>query len=286
MYERKQTQAYPYLAAEFEAFKNAQAPKLEKGVDQERLATLLDEIRCKLYVPESQYGGNLSNRQCEIAALLFQKSGFVYRCVEPRCSDLVNREDCLQIIRNVVSSEKSGSIFTSLLEFLGLKRQGVDSQKLNATLDSLLAEFRSEMSATLAVDVESFFSELKALLEYVDSLLALAAPMEEPTASAEPETPVLDNRVLLSYHRILSLLNTYGDQPDAAKEKERIEKLLLNVFNVATVWPDLETTTEPTAEFVVYSDLELEKSVVYSPCFKMDGQVKIQGEVATAPQNK
>lgn len=283
MYERKQTQAYPYLASEFEAFKISQAPKLQNGVDQERLMALLDEVRNSLYVPESQYGGNLSNRQCEIAALLFQKSGFMYRCIEPRCSDRINREDCLRIIRDVVSSEKSKSVFAQFIEFF-LGRKETDSQKLNTALDSLLTEFRREMSATLAVDVESFFSELKMLLEYVDSLLALAAPMEEPSAVAEPETPVLDNRVLLSYHRILSLLNTYSDQ-EATKEKERIEKLLLNVFNVATVWPDLETTTEPTAEFVVYSDPELKKSVAYSPCFKMDGQVKIQGEVAT-PQNK
>lgn len=287
MYERKQTQAYPYLASEFEAFKISQAPKLQNGVDQERLMSLLDEVRNSLYVPESQYGGNLSNRQCEIAALLFQKSGFMYRCIEPRCSDRINREDCLRIIRDVISSERNTGILAQLGEFFGSLfggRKGADLQKLNSALDSLLAEFRREMSATLAVDVESFFSELKTLLEYVDSLLALAAPMEEPSAAAEPETPVLDNRVLLSYHRILSLLNTYSDQ-EATKEKERIEKLLLNVFNVATVWPDLETTTEPTAEFVVYSDPELEKSVAYSPCFKMDGQVKIQGEVAT-PQNK
>jgi len=254
MYERKQTQAYPYLASEFEAFKNAQTPKLQKGVDRERLAALLDEVRAKLYVPQSQYGGNLSKRQCEIAALLFQKSGFMYRCIEPRCSDRINQENCLRIIRDVVSSEKSKSVFAQFIEFF-LGRKETDSQKLNAALDSLLAEFRRELSATLAVDVEDFFRELRALLEYVDTLLAMAAPLEETVESVKPETPVLDERALLSYHRILSLLNTYSDQ-EATKEKERIEKLLLNAFKIETVWPDLETTTEPTVEFIVYGDPE------------------------------
>lgn len=287
MSERKQTQAYPYLEAEFEAFKSSQAPRLQKGVEQESLASLLDEVRAKLYVPESQYGGNLTNRQCEIAGLLLQKTGFVYRCIEPRCSDRINREDCLRIIRDVISSEKSAGFLAQIEEFFGGLfggRKSDDGKKLNSALDSLLAEFRREMSAVIAVDVESFFQELYRALEYIDSILALAAPRKETPEPAEAKPPVLDNRVLISYHRILSLLNTYSDQ-DAAKEKERIETLLFKAFNVETVWPDLETTTEPSEEFIVYGDSELEKSVVYSPCFKMEGNVKIQGEVAT-PQNK